>query len=125
MLNDILENNVDEKYFYNVPHVYHGADKRVCATLGINGHDIIKRVYNKAYKAPTLTSCRGGNTQVKVYIDGRCRKLTPNEYRKLQTIPEWYKTDNIARGQVYNICGDGWTIEVVKHIFTGLLSNAE
>lgn len=125
VLNDILESNVAEKYFYNVTHIYHGADKRVCATLCINGHDIIKRVYNKAYKAPTLTSCRGGNRQVKVYIDGRCRKLTPNEYRKLQTIPEWYKTDNIAPGQVYNICGDGWTIEVVKHIFMGLLSDAK
>lgn len=120
VLNDIIDTDVNEKYYYTVPHEYHGDDKRVCATLGINGHDLIKRVYNTAYKSPTLTSCRGGNTQVKVYINGRCRKLTPVEYRRLQTIPDWYKTDNIAHGQVYNICGDGWTIAVVKHIFKGL-----
>ena len=74
------------------------------------------------FKAPTLTSCRGGNLQKKVFDNGRCRKLTPNEYRKLQTIPEWYQM-NVANSHIYNMCGDGWTIEVIKHIFKGLIVN--
>ena len=94
----------------------------MCATLHINGHDILKRVNNPDLKSPTLTSCRGGNTQKKIFIDGRCRKLTPNEYRKLQTIPDWYKM-NVANSHIYNMCGDGWTVEVVKHILSGLLDN--
>lgn len=120
VLKDILDDNVDEKYFYNKPFTYNGDDKKVQATLEMKGHDIIKRVNNKNYKSPTLTSCRGGNLQKKVYDNDRCRKLTPNEYRKLQTIPEWYKM-NVANSHIYNMCGDGWTIEVIKHIFKGLL----
>ena len=119
VLNDILDKTVDEKYFYDAPFTYHGDDKKVQATLHINEHDILKRVYNKAYKGPTLTSCRGGNLQKKVFVNGRCRKLTPSEYRKLQTIPDWYEM-NVADSHIYNMCGDGWTVEVIKHIFQGL-----
>lgn len=121
VLKDIMDSNVDEKFFYKQDFDYHGDDKKVCATLHINGHDILKRVNNRKFKAPTLTSCRGGNTQKKVFDNGRCRKLTPNEYRKLQTIPEWYKM-NVANSHIYNMCGDGWTIEVIKHILRSLIN---
>lgn len=119
VLEDIMDQEVDEKFYYDKPFTYHGDDKKVCATLYINGHDILKRVNNKKFKSPTLTSCRGGNLQKKVYVDGRCRKLTPNEYRKLQTIPDWYKM-NVSNSQIYNMCGDGWTVDVIRHIFRGL-----
>ena len=119
VLKDVLDTNVEEKFYYKEDFTYHGDDKKVCATLHINGHDILKRVNNKNFKCPTLTSCRGGNHQKKVYEDGRCRKLTPNEYRKLQTIPEWYKM-NVSNTAIYNMCGDGWTIKVIRHIFKGL-----
>lgn len=119
VLKDIMDSDVDEKYFYKEGFTYHGDDKKVCATLHINGHDILKRVNNKNFKAPTLTACRGGNKQKKVFDQGRCRKLTPNEYRKLQTIPDWYKM-NVADGHIYNMCGDGWTIAVISFIFSGL-----
>lgn len=119
VLKDIMDDNVDEKYFYKESFTYHGNDKKVCATLHINGHDILKRVNNKNFKSPTLTACRGGNKQKKVFDNGRCRKLTPNEYRKLQTIPEWYEM-NVADSHIYNMCGDGWTIEVITWIFKEL-----
>lgn len=119
-LEDIMDRQVDEKFFYKQDFDYHGDDKKVCATLHINGHDILKRVNSRKFKAPTLTSCRGGNTQKKVFDNGRCRKLTPNEYRKLQTIPEWCKM-NVANSHIYNMCGDGWTIEVIKHILRSLM----
>lgn len=119
VLKDIMDDNVDEKYFYKESFTYHGNDKKVCATLHINGHDILKRVNNKNFKSPTLTACRGGNKQKKVFDNGRCRKLTPNEYRKLQTIPEWYKM-NVADSHIYNMCGDGWTINVITWIFKEL-----
>lgn len=119
VLEDIMDETVDEKFYYDKPFTYHGDDKKVCATLHINGHDILKRVNNKNFKSPTLTSCRGGNLQKKVFDNGRCRKLTPNEYRKLQTIPDWYKM-NVSNSQIYNMCGDGWTVDVIRHIFKGL-----
>lgn len=119
VLKDIMDDNVDEKYFYKQDYTYHGDNKKVCATLHINGNDILKRVNSKDFKSPTLTSCRGGNTQKKVLDGDRVRKLTPNEYRKLQTIPDWYKM-NVADSHIYNMCGDGWTVEVIKFIFKGL-----
>lgn len=119
MLKDIMDIDVDDKYFYKQGFDYHGDNKKVCATLHINGHDILKRVNNPKFKSPTLTACRGGNTQKKVFDKGRCRKLTPNEYRKLQTIPEWVKMD-FADSHIYNMTGDGWCIEVIKHILKGL-----
>lgn len=118
VLKDVLDENVPDNYYYNQTFEFHGLDKKVCATLHINGHDILKRVNNPLFKGATLTACRGGNVQKKVYDIERnqCRKLTENEYRKLQTIPDWYKM-NVAKSHIYNMCGDGWTIEVVKWFF--------
>lgn len=120
MIRDILDDDVNESYYYNIPFEYHGDDKRVCATLDLHGYDMIKRVYNINFKSPTLTSCRGGHKQKKIYINNRCRRLTENEYRKLQTIPDWYQM-NVAKTHIYNMCGDGWTIEVIKFIFQNLI----
>ena len=119
ILNDILDKTVDEKFYYDKEFEFYGEDKKVCAILKMKGHDILKRVNSKYFKAPTLTACRGGNVQKKVYDNGKCRKLTPNEYRKLQTIPDWYKM-NVANSHIYNMCGDGWTIEVIKYIFKNI-----
>ena len=121
VLQDILDVNIEDKFYYKKDFIFHGLDKKVCATLSLKGHDILKRVNNKRFKSPTLTSCRGGNLQKKVYDEERClcRKLTPNEYKKLQTIPEWYKM-NVSNSQVYNMCGDGWTIDVIKHILKNI-----
>lgn len=119
VLSDILQpsNTVDEKYWYNVPFDYRGDDAKVCATLHINGPDILKRVNNPAFKSATLTACRGGNLQKKVFQDGRCRKLTPTEYERLQTLPEGY-TEGISDSQRYNTTGNGWTADVIAHILS-------
>lgn len=45
------------------------------------------------------------------------RRLTPTECARLQTIPEWYKWD-CSDTQMYKMLGNGWTIEVIKHIFS-------
>lgn len=119
VLRDVMDTSVAEKYYYHQSFDFHGDDKKVCATLHINGYDSKKRINNPNFKSPTLTSCRGGNIQKKVLDNGRPRKLTPNEYRKLQTIPDWYRMD-VADSHIYNMCGDGWTIEVIKHIFKSL-----
>ncbi|MCM1043342.1 MAG: DNA cytosine methyltransferase [Corallococcus sp.] len=45
------------------------------------------------------------------------RKLTVNECRRLQTIPDWYKMP-CSDTQNYKMLGNGWTIEVIKHILS-------
>jgi DNA (cytosine-5)-methyltransferase 3A len=114
-LKDIMEKNVDKKYFYNCDFDYLG-DKKVSAILHINGHDILKRVHSPNFKSHTLTTCGGGNTQKKVMDNGRPRKLTPLEYERLQTLPDNY-TSCVSNSQRYNTCGNGWTVDVIAHIF--------
>ena len=119
VLRDVLQDDVEEKYFYNCSFDFHGLDKKVCATLHINGHDILKRVNNPDFKCQTLTTCGGGNTQKKVYINDRCRKLTPIEYERLQTLPDGY-TSGVADSHRYTAIGNGWTVDVIAHIFKNL-----
>lgn len=124
-IKDIIEEDVPEEYFDDRPFV--PCESTTLAghlDLGFKAHDIATRVYKADVKAPTLTACRGGNLQKKIYINGRCRKLTPTEYRRLQVIPEWYKM-NVAKSHIYNMCGDGWTIPVIMHILDGLKEKKE
>lgn len=114
VIKNILEDSVDEKYYYNCGYDYLG-DKPVCAILHINGHDILKRVQSQDYKCHTLTCCNGGNTQKKVLVDGRVRKLTPTEYERLQTLPDGY-TKGVADIHRYNGCGNGWTVDAIAYI---------
>lgn len=44
------------------------------------------------------------------------RCLTVNEVRKLQTVPDWYDFGKLSKTQQYKMLGNGWTIEVIKHI---------
>ena len=45
------------------------------------------------------------------------RKLTVNECRRLQTIPDWYKMP-VSATQSYKMLGNGWTNEVIIHILS-------
>lgn len=119
VLKDVLEPEPNEKYFYQQTYDFHGHDKVVCATLHINGHDILKRVNSPDHKCQTLTAVCGGNQQKKVLINNRVRKLTPLEYERLQTIPDNY-TSMISDGGRYKGIGNGWTVDVIAHIFSGL-----
>ena len=74
------------------------------------------RVYSKNGKSPTLGSNHFANT-VNVALDFRIRRLTPTEYARLQTIPDWYIWE-CSETQQYRMLGNGWTVEVIRHIFS-------
>ena len=42
------------------------------------------------------------------------RKLTVNECKRLQTVPEWYSFP-VSNQQAYKMLGNGWTVDVIKH----------
>ena len=119
-LYDICESEVADKYWYKQGYTFHGSDKRPVATLHMNNsYDMLKRVYGLHQKSPTLTGVRGGHHQKKVLQYGKARKLTPTEYELLQTVPRGY-TEGVADVHRYNMLGDGWTVDVIAHIFKGL-----
>lgn len=119
VIKDIMQSNVEEKYFYSCSFDEPNMNKQVCTNLHIKGHDILKRVFNPDFKCHTLTTCGGGNTQKKVMDNGRPRKLTPIEYERLQTLPDNY-TAGVSNTARYTVIGNGWTVDVIAHILRGL-----
>jgi DNA (cytosine-5)-methyltransferase 3A len=51
------------------------------------------------------------------------RKLTVEECKRLQTVPEWYEFP-VSDTQAYRQLGNGWTIEVVIHLIKATQSGA-
>ena len=121
--------------------VKHDTPKRVATATDIKGHDYNKRIYSAHGKCPTLAASSGGNLETKIDIrkksktvraSGRgsfdrhewdsisnChyRKLTPLECERLQCVPDNY-TNHVSNTQRYKMLGNGWTVDVIAHIFS-------
>lgn len=55
-----------------------------------------------------------------VLKDWNCiRKFDPIECERLQTLPDNY-TEGVSNTQRYKMLGNGWTVDVISHIFKGL-----
>lgn len=81
------------------------------------------RVYDLTGQSPALMEGHGGRT-INVLVGGgateaRLKRLTPTECSRLQTIPDWYKWI-VSETQQYRMLGNGWTVEVIKHILSFL-----
>ena len=72
------------------------------------------RVYDAQGKSPALLSGMSCGSHAIAY-PGKIRRLTPAECARLQTIPEWYEWI-VSDSQIYKMLGNGWTVEVIKHI---------
>ena len=54
-----------------------------------------------------------------VLVEGYIRKLSPVECERLQTVPDNY-TEGVSDSQRYKMLGNGWTVDVIAHIFKEL-----
>lgn len=122
VLKDVLENEVAEKYYYHYPVEDVDMSKQVCAKMIFKNNDMHKRVFNPNFKVHTLTTCQGGNTQKKVLINGRVRKLTPLEYERCMTLPDGY-TACVADIHRYNALGNGWVAELIIFLLNHALKD--
>ena len=123
VLRDIMEDEVDEKYYYKYGVSNIDMSKQVCATLDFTYRsiDMARRVLNPDFKSHTVMCCNGGGTHKKVLVNGRARKLTPLEYERLQTLPDNYtKVKGVSDTGRWNGSGNGWTVDVIAHILKGL-----
>jgi len=138
MLEDILESwiswsdksvcltaNYSGAYF---PHDYLRSQRQMVAEpirlwqIGKGGQ--WWRIYSVRWKSVCL-SANGGGGWAKTWLykidlpDGEyiIRKLTPIECERLQTLPDNY-TEWVSDSQRYKMLGNGWTCDVVAHIFS-------
>jgi len=144
LLKDVLQNQVDEEYYYSnerrnkILARKYEVTKRLeelnskCATLVTTGggdhekkiavsHCPASREFDgqgfRTDKVPTL--CARDYKDAKVAVDictKRIRKLTPIEYERLQTLPDNY-TEWVSKTQRYKMLGNWWTVDVIAHIF--------
>jgi DNA (cytosine-5)-methyltransferase 3A len=80
------------------------------------------RVYNPNGKSSTLVgNAGGGGAKTGLYqIKSNIRRLTPREAGRLQSVPEpildLMLSSGVSDTQLYRLFGNGWNIEVIKHI---------
>lgn len=96
-------------------------DNLICVGMAdIKAHDQRRRVYSTDGKAPTLMTPSGGYSETKI-ASGELtyRNLTPVECERLQTLPDNY-TASVSKTQRYRALGNGWTVDVIAHIFRSM-----
>jgi len=115
-LKDIMEHKVDKKY--NITERFY---KKVKGTLSYEKSR--NNIRTPEQKSKTLTASghgitNSGSTNIKL-SDDYLRIPTPIECERLQTVPDNY-TDNVSNRQRYRMLGNGWTVDVITHIFKKL-----
>ena len=134
-------------YWTNIPNVTIPIDKHIsfqdfidnnpkrCEEARTNRTPSRERMWNDGKGKTSLRSCpnithsdkigcltrkqdRCPNSGLIEYKDF-CRFLTRRELELAQTLPPGY-CDNLTFGQVQDVTGDGWTVDIIAHIFKGL-----
>ncbi len=118
-IEDILEKQVDEKYYYNGKPLY---EKLKDAVNEIGKVYQWRRQYvrkNKKGVCPTLTANMGmGGHNVPIIYDGKgIRKLTPRECFRIQGFPDTFKLPkNLADSRLYKQAGNSVSVPVLERI---------
>lgn len=115
---DLLEKNVDEKYYYNNSALYPKIAKEIT-----NSNTVYqwRRKYvrgNKKGVVPTLTANMGmGGHNVPIIKDEKgIRKLTPKECFMMQGFPRSFKLPELADSKLYKQAGNSVTVTVIERI---------
>ena len=119
--------------------------KKILLNINPSGKGMNGNVYNPEHKSPTLTTNKGEWIKIIQLPRGkniwgimenktptlsanlwqhnnllqewyRARRLTPIECERLQTLPDNY-TEWVSNTQRYKMLGNGWTVDVIAHIF--------
>lgn len=71
------------------------------------------KYYDEHYRGMKAKDIPVGETDI---FNG-VRYLNQTEIEKCQTVPEGY-TKCLTRNETADVCGDGWTVDVITHIFS-------
>lgn len=114
-----LEDSVDSNVWLkakNTHLVYKKIDFTGCPKVA--AIDIYNKKYKTDSKVPTLTLPH--HNSLRLWQNGRIRKFTANELEAIQTIPKDYTNVGLTLNQRHKMLGNGWTVDVIKHIFKNL-----
>lgn len=134
-LRDILEDNVDEKYYISdkglegmINHARVNAEKgngfgaRIVSPEG-KANTIVQRCYKDGRDNLIVVGRQGTGKSIGITEALQSgiplRRLTPLECARLQTVPGWYEWV-VSDTQIYRMCGNGWTVRVIEHILKNL-----
>ena len=135
-------------YWSNIPNItipedkhinfqdYKDTDHDYCNQFKVKRTPSREKMWNNGQgRNSTLKSCANVTNSNKVYcltrkqdrcpnsglieFDDFCRYLTRREIELAQTLPIGY-TDGLSYNQMQDVCGDGWTVDVIAHIFSFL-----
>ena len=135
-------------YWSNIPNItipedkhinfqdYKDTDHDYCNQFKVKRTPSREKMWNNGQgRNSTLKSCANVTNSNKVYcltrkqdrcpnsglieFDDFCRYLTRREIELAQTLPIGY-TDGLSYNQMQDVCGDGWTIDIIAHIFSFL-----
>jgi site-specific DNA-cytosine methylase len=121
LLNDILEKSFSEK------------EKSYCIDANYGKGSNLKRYLHRGSRQIVFTDQNFMNSITqnkpkeedcnKIGKDNRdkWRFLTPNECEKIQTVPKDY-TLGVPKFWRYHMLGNGWTVDVITHIFKNIKS---
>ena len=135
-------------YWSNIPNITIPEDKHInfqdykdtdydyCNQFKVKRTPSREKMWNNGQgRNSTLKSCANVTNSNKVYcltrkqdrcpnsglieFDDFCRYLTRREIELAQTLPIGY-TDGLSYNQMQDVCGDGWTVDVIAHILKNL-----
>lgn len=111
LLQDILQDNVDEKYYLNGSRLN---------WLNSEGGKFSRKKRFIGIDTPRVgcLTRRGDASWNCTYVtqNNKIRKLTPVEWERLQTVPDNY-TSAVEDKHRYEMLGNGWTVDIITHIF--------
>ena len=85
---------------------------------------MLSNIASPTQKSKSLTASMykgmAANGMTNIFDGDIVRPLTPIECERLQTVDDGY-TDHVSNTQRYKMLGNGWTVEVISHIFKNLM----
>ena len=151
----LTAHNRPRLYWTNIPNVEQPNDKGILLKdiIDLQGDNYeyipeektINRQYKNNYLQYDINGKRHGSQDQRAYYldnkhgcldtgasgkakileqDGRVRKVTRNEAERLQGVPDNY-TNIVSRAQALKMLGNGWTVDVIAHIFKGMSKPTE
>lgn len=117
-LKDVVKDMAHHKITIKHPETIRRTKNYAQYDQSLKGHDSQdQRFFYLSGKSGTITTSR--SSVPKVETTGGIIVLNPEEVEALQTVPEGY-TSMVKKQYRYSMLGNGWTVDVIAHIFNGL-----